>query len=675
MKPTLIAIMLSTGLCMAAELAPVSPDQEKEWLNPLIPLPHEIAITNAIRLSLREVGIVLSPEAGPIERQAADELRTTLGHAPGAKLPDPVFTIYLGVANSNGALRNIPVRRFERLQAVPNKEQAYVIQPAGTNGLMVSALNAKGIYYGVQTLRQLLEAGTNSGTAMMPLADVVDWPDMEERGLWNNDLNAIPWLATLKINFGHISKGVNIKQRGEKAQCPELPKQQLQAAGLRAFHLLSGMDHLDYWRDPYKVYPELQGKGDSGRNPAFPDKSYRCPCASNPLLASLIADWLESAASQGPRELSVWLSEYTPCQCTCERCLANGPRQYQLETDACIKAWQRARNQYPDLTLRIFFTLGVGHVKSQMPKDIEDAYACLAMLPPEVKVEKVYGGAYKPFHDYAAKGRWVASYDGREPLPRSFNSGLRFMNGEQTRQYVQNLFSNRWSGVYCGSWLELPEPEKGYYEQTLFGFSAQSIAEWGWNVNGRNLRQFITAWVTRQGVKPVEQVVDWIVLMQPIEQRLNMLSKKITCPPDYLTQAKLHAPQAPSNLPTADEARRIIGICDQATALVQASNDPSFAWESMYVKEMGNIILVLHQIRDQLSSADANAAQPVKLDQAFARLKGSVDRAIELFDRRTDYFQGEHPKGAALLKANHAKMGADFRQQVQQATTNVADKK
>jgi hypothetical protein len=43
---------------------------------------------------------------------------------------------------------------------------------------------------------------------------VTDWPDLEERGLWNSGRETpgfIPWLAGLKLNFEHLPHPVSFK--------------------------------------------------------------------------------------------------------------------------------------------------------------------------------------------------------------------------------------------------------------------------------------------------------------------------------------------------------------------------------------------------------------------------------------------------------------------------------
>ncbi len=172
------------------------------WLRHLIPLPHEIAITEKITLDPKGVSITVRSNSGEIERQAAVELRELFKEKTGDIPSGKIFEILIGVTDSQGKIEGISVRNVTRLNELSNNDQAYIIQPDGKNKLILTGLNEKGVYYAVRTLYQLLEPFISEESISIPLAEVIDWPDMEERGLWNfpNPPEWIPWLASLKLN-------------------------------------------------------------------------------------------------------------------------------------------------------------------------------------------------------------------------------------------------------------------------------------------------------------------------------------------------------------------------------------------------------------------------------------------------------------------------------------------
>ena len=113
--------------------------------------------------------------------------------------------IVLGLCDDKGKLvTNQMAPGAERLSKLPNADQAYRIVPLNDHTLALTATRPQGIYYAVQTLKQLIAAvpSAAAGKITIPLADVTDWPDMAERGMWGGDVNDdMPWLAQWKMNL------------------------------------------------------------------------------------------------------------------------------------------------------------------------------------------------------------------------------------------------------------------------------------------------------------------------------------------------------------------------------------------------------------------------------------------------------------------------------------------
>ena len=166
------------------------------WTSNLLPLPHEIRIADSVRCKPGEVGIALRDQAGPIERQGAAELEALFVEKGAAKPNGGAFTIDIGVAPANSTA-------IERLQSLKNKAQAYLIEPRGRDGLVLTGLDERGVYYACQTLIQLLEPEMSQEQVHIPLAQVLDWPDMDERGLWNfpepDDLDPVAGHAQIEL--------------------------------------------------------------------------------------------------------------------------------------------------------------------------------------------------------------------------------------------------------------------------------------------------------------------------------------------------------------------------------------------------------------------------------------------------------------------------------------------
>lgn len=410
---------------------------------------------------------------------------------------------------------------------MPHPEQAYIIRPIGSSGLVVAGLDDKGIYYGIQTLRQLLTARLTKTAVIVPLVTVTDWPDFEERGLWNSGLSSptqLPWLAGMKLNFEHINHPLDFDP--DAPRCPPLPMQHIREARKRAFHIMPHCWHYDFWSNSpemRKNYTELVGKKELARNPSTrANPGYhpeaRCPCASSPLLRKLLAEWMESAAKQGIRELSLWLTEYQPSTCGCDQCVGEGSHQLVRETRESIHAVQDAQRKYPDLVARLFITFNVAN-----PDEEAACREALAMVPTQetIRVEAVYL-LQRPFDDYARAGNWVSNYGIAAALGNSYRSrgALRLQinpDPEKFRERVAHLHDAGYEGLYNPSSVNAGGEEKGEVERHLCDFHVSMLAEWFWNVKGREAADFIRAWVTSRRDAQIEETVRWIEEMLPIE--------------------------------------------------------------------------------------------------------------------------------------------------------------
>ncbi len=476
----------------------------QDWRARLIPLPHEIAISGQTTLSTAELGLWINPAAGEIEKQAGAELMELLGIKAGELVHNPLYEIVLGVLDAPGAIRGMPVPEAARLQTLPNSGQAYCIRPLPGPALAVTSWNAKGVYYGVQTLKQLLAPRVCNGNVTVPTVLVVDWPDFAERGTWNvkaPDYTSA-WMSSFKLNLTKFSGGWEPAQRGQPLVY-KINLESLDALRRRAFVLPVQITHLNFLDRPenarlFTAYPELAGQGETAWQTHNPSRRHRVPCASNPLLKQLLRQLFEDLGRKGVRDISVWQSEYAS-QCTCGQCVRSGKRQIQLETDVLLAAWNAVREIFPDLNLRIFFSLA----------DASPATAaCLQQLPPQVIIEYVYGGQAL-FDECARAGRRVIHWH----LHTYLSYALRPLH-----EQILDLRQKGWAGA-CGF--------------NGIKFNNAALAEWTWNARGRTEREFALAWACNQGYDHPEAFADWVELIGPA----NEIHRKFSGPAHKALQA------------------------------------------------------------------------------------------------------------------------------------------
>lgn len=577
------------------------------WTSYLLPRPQEIRIADSVRCKPSEVGIALRDQAGPIEQQGAAELEALFAEKGRAKPDGRGFTIDIGVAEATSAA-------MARLQRLNNKAQAYLIEPWGRDRLVLTSADERGVYYACQTLIQLLEPEMSRDQVHIPLAEVMDWPDMDERGLWNfpEPEAWIPWLAALKLNYGKMaSTQLHPIERGRRNRAT-IDRELLEAARRRAFNYLPYILHLNFLHDCglFRAYPELAGKGDgalTGRYFAHKaGNQHRVPCASQPLLVQILQEWMEDIAGQGAGEISCWLSE-RPGQCGCLECTAVG--QFVLEARAFVAAWRRAQTHHPNLQIRIFLSTTT----------TERDYRVLDELPPAVKVERACATELErvlhrprdlmanPLLDhYAAEGRWIASYDvpiaanGRVDTPE-FKVPQR--SAHRVRDYIGQLVRRGYSGAYgMMAW--------GGPERQICSFNIHALAEWTWNSHGRDEAEFAVAWARREGYAQPEAVAEWAALMGPVEFDVYDSDFPI-CYSWGRAAAMVQQRQRPylgegmfRYYLAVEDFDAKAAVCDRALAMVQDLGEADLAHETRVVRSYVELARGVYWVAEQVATLD-----------------------------------------------------------------------
>ena len=639
-------VLCGTTVNAKAKAIPVSEAESSDWCDHLVPLPHQIAIPWQVIMPRANVEVRLQSHAGDIEKQAALELAELLGGKGHQATPrTTAFQLLIGVVDEDGRIGDVLVKGVEKLSELPSAAQSYAIEPVGTSTLVVAALDPKGVYYGVQTLKQLLSAKLTDRDVVIPLATIVDWPDMEERGLWNFDLDLIPWLTSLKLNFAKVPTRCEPLRRGEPVRASLVATERfpdvLAAGRVRALKAVPNVAHLNYIgakHGGYDAYPELAGKGEEAVPTIwYEPRRIRVPCGACPMLTQIIAEYLLDLASKGASEVSVWLSEFAG-QCQCPTCLEAG--QLRMETRAACQAWRAVRKQYPNLVMRIFYCMG--------GKSLEDTCSVLGELPPEVKIERCYGQYGEAFDKAARAGRWLASYAG-PPLPRVEHSGLRFHGASQTRDYVRSLRDRQWAGVYSINYVY----SKGSYQRGIFGFHVHALAEWTWNTDGRDLRQLGKAWATRAGYAAPDKVAEWIALMDPIERALHYaLTTRnwAEIPKASKDKAKLRPGHGVlAGFPNAATLKMHSDGCQRALSIAENIGAQDLVIETKYVVALLQTLAALNAI--------STAARPDGSPSTeIAELRRGLIAMLRTFNAQMDLLNVEPKAFGESSKKNHSEM-------------------
>ncbi|MBB31053.1 MAG: hypothetical protein CME25_19360 [Gemmatimonadetes bacterium] len=579
---------------------------EHRLVRHLLPLPKQIDFVDLVVLEQREIGVVLREGAGAIEENAAGELREqVVNHGVECK-GEGGFEVHLGVDNPE----------FEEdlldLRQVPNCEQAYLIRPVGNNRIVLTALSERGIVYAVRTLCQLLDASVHPNEAAVPLANVTDWPDLDERGMWNfpDPGTWIPWMSSLKLNYGKMVSTELDPIKAGKPNRARIDSTLMVSSRHRAFNYVPYIMHLNFLHDCdlFKTYPELAGVGEgalTGRYFAHKQgNQHRAPCASNPLLTRILSEWMGDIAGQGAEEVSCWLSE-RPGQCECRDCTSVG--QFVLEARAFVAAWEKVRESFPKFRIRIFMSTTTT-VRN---------YRILAELPPEVKLERACATGLERvtclprdlmanplFDHYASMGRWIATYDvpiGAYGSVDTPETKVPHCSAHRIKDYVRQLVRRRYSGAYgMMAWAT--------QGREVCGFNVSALAEWSWNSEGRTEKEFAQAWATREGYKDPEAIGEWAELMGPIEFDVYD-SEFPVCYSWGLAAKMIRDKQRPylgegmfryyQSVESFEEKKK---ICDRAFRVSERLEDAVFANETRVVRTYIELARCIYHVAELMSA-------------------------------------------------------------------------
>jgi len=511
MKRCIVAFLLSV-LAVAAAVGLVPPaaslagysSLSEIFLSRVIPLPKEATIADVLTLPLSQIGITVVGGTDP-QLATIREVMAPLEEAEGRP-----FSIRFVLSREAGKL--CPKEILERLESLPNADQAYAIFPTygstgSFSGLVVVAPNELGLLYGARTLSQMMGFRGRKRAAVrdevnIPEVTLVDWPDMSERGIWGSvEKEDLPWLAECKLNALDHKARVSyddVKGRGVATVDPEM----LAVAARVGIKIVPIITHLEL---AYERSGLAEKRPDLAATPG-PDapstgRQRATFCFSKPGTAQVLADWLEDLAQvPGATDTIVWLSE-EESPCFCDQC--SGKESYLLEVAALVEAFKRAKAADPDTSLRILLTQGSYHANDKI----------LAAAHEDVKIVyydggRTYDSSHRPMiypllEAYAGAGGWLGVY------PQVTNSWrtVTCWTAPQFIRYRMNEFVNK--RLKNVTMYAVPKPK--WHE-----FNVTAAAEWLWNSKGRTDEEFSFAWAQSKGMEKPRLFAQWATAVGPI---------------------------------------------------------------------------------------------------------------------------------------------------------------
>ncbi len=680
--PVVLALTMTVATGMGV---PVSQAEARDWLLHVIPLPQKVAIYSKVAVNADEVVIVQARKnPSQLEKGAAQELVALFENQVQVKPPlAPVvrsnaWNIVVGVADEQGTVAGLRVRELERISDVPNAEQAYVIAPVGDNVLVLAGNDPRGAYYAAKTLQHLLRpkfSGMGGNAAVeIPLARIVDWPDLAERGQWGKSPERdIEWMAERKMNLCESYTGVSFEVTSEGEGVTNLDTSLIERGAKCAVKVVPIIGHLDglYRTNILDIFPQAEGV--SGGYLKEQEPNIRVACFAKKETIQVLGDFIVSLARQLPpqcRDISVWLTE-SWVHCYCEQCMKEGT--WVLEAKAIAQGYERAKKVRPDLRLRVLLSQGSYSTNDKV----------IAALPPEIDIT-YYGTTtytsnrepmiYPLLEEYVKNGGWLGIYP---QLTANFACVLPWSAPQFIKFRMQEFVDKGLQSV------------TGYTatDRRFYDFNVTAAAEWSWNAHGRDEREFALAYFTQKGVSDPEKRADWAVMLGPVGWDVygagipyhafynEGSSREIL----YHLQEQDKWPELGKGafvyLPDEEHIHSNLATCAAAMKLAQQVGDQAMILETQVIEgymkmlqavyELGQVIgpkkelteqekqaaaqllRALHQATDQTVDGLHTWTEMTAPDATHPRIKNTRDKTKEFTEAITEYvrtFLGQPPR-------------------------------
>lgn len=469
----------------------------------IIPQPQEVNLTKGRGLAYNELKYIIARDSATIP-----VLGTLAGQLPRCDKKGKGVQLILSD------------------KGLPDSPEGYILEVDG-RGVTIKAKDGAGLFYGCQTLEQLLEDSRDFGR-IIPAMKITDYPRLSYRAVHfdtKHHLDRMEYyyreidkLARYKINavIWELEDKLRYTRRPEVAAPNAISRQEMQA--LCRYAEERNID----------ISPLVQGLGHAGfilkhhwelRENPLSDWEF---CPAEPRTYEVQFDLYRDALEAMPygKFLHVGGDEITAIGID-ERCKATGKSAFELQMmwlkRVCGFATEHGRIPifWDDMPLKYAGVWGIiqGDLsgeeleKKWNPEKLDKA---IALFPKEcVYMRWNYGDAAKPAHIkllnwYRDKGLKVmgatAAASGNSPfLPRE-ESKIRDIQG-----FSRLVADNRLEGILSTAW----DDGSPHTETVWRGFIAQG--EYGWNPAGRNIAEFKSAHGQKEyGFLPADSLMTFL---------------------------------------------------------------------------------------------------------------------------------------------------------------------
>ena len=427
-------------------------------------------------------------------------------------LPDLIKSLPLSSSKGKGIILSLTET------GVPESEEGYILE-VRRDGVRIRSRALSGLFYGCQTLQQLMEDSRDSGTPI-PHMRINDYPSIAYRAVhWDTKhhldrmeyyYKEIDRLARYKVNavIWEIEDKLGYTRRPEIASPNAISKQEMKALcryakdrHVEISPLVQGLGHASFI---LKHHWELR------ENPAS-DWEF---CPSNPETYELQFDLYKDALEAMPygKYLHIGGDEISAIGID-ERCKATGKTAFELQMYWLGKVCDFARENgripifWDDMPLKYGDVMRFSNVQSEEEVartwNSDKLDKSINLFPKDcVYMRWLYGDATVAGHKrilqwyrdsgLTVMGATAASYGASPYLPRNdTNAGI-------IQGFSQLVAENNLAGILATAW----DDGSPHLETVWRGYIAQ--AEYGWNPTGRSIEEFKKAHAQREFGFPTE---------------------------------------------------------------------------------------------------------------------------------------------------------------------------
>lgn len=633
-------ILITAALCAAVAsqasaatlVRQLSKQDLDRWSCYTTPLPKQMDIKGEIDVpkgaaSLEIAGADNHPVYDEIRKQFAETCGATTGKA---------FSVVIQIGGAQS----------EPLKKLANSGQSYSIANSAES-LTITAFGPHGAYYGWKTLQQLINGRSTTATLKMPVLTVTDWPDMDRRGIWGVDnYNHLEWLTDRKMNHMEQIRSRDIDADGKWFTPAKKGVEILENESARyASHYAPVVLHLEQVLNQNMLnrYPEMK---------AIDATHERAMCYAQPKTVEMISEWIyDSAKVSTSCEVDVWLTENILGKrgCQCDACRPN--HHCVNEVRAIMTAWDTAKKKLgKDIVIYLLTSESSEDYNKQIfaeiPKDVRIWYYHSLLTYNTIRQPMLR--SY--LADEAKRGRWMGvcpNLDGWTHTNQPFH-GAEFI-----KYRMSEFIDKHQSGL-----LGYPTPRVHYNR-----FNVEAAAEWTWNLNGRNTRDFAYSYAVRQGFKDPEKFAEWSETLGTVSWDVYGSSWPFGQTRDIPEPAKVTLktgklwdlgfvwwdcyPSPWGNVENEAKLNADVAAAERAIQLAREMGRPELMAESLVVDGYIRSMKALYEIRKLAPSKGGKFAPENRAEagRQFRTLFAGLEQSIAYLPRWEDRVRGATEQG------------------------------